>query len=95
MGEGGPESGSDDCDGEAFLRRFGLFLLSPPGGSRNKKTASRLQALLRQWGDRKVCSRKDLESLVGMLNHSCKVVRAGKTGPRNGPPQIPGCATSA
>ena len=39
----------------------------------------RLQALLRQWGDRKVCSRKDLESLVGMLNHACKVVRAGRS----------------
>ena len=39
----------------------------------------RLQALLRQWGDRKVCSRKNLESLVGMLNHACKVVRAGRS----------------
>ena len=39
----------------------------------------RLQALLRQWGDRKVCERKELESLIGLLNHACKVVRAGRS----------------
>ena len=39
----------------------------------------RLQALLRQWGDRKVCSHKGIESLVGSLNHACKVVRAGRS----------------
>ena len=37
----------------------------------------RLQALLESWGDRRVCSRKELESLVGLLNHACKVVRPG------------------
>ena len=36
----------------------------------------RLQVLLRQWGNRKVCCGKKLESLVGLLNHVCKVVRA-------------------
>ena len=39
----------------------------------------RLQNLLQQWGDRKVCRRKELESLIGMLNHACKVVRAGRS----------------
>ena len=39
----------------------------------------RLHTLLQQWGDRKTCSRKELESLVGLLNHACKVVRAGRT----------------
>ena len=39
----------------------------------------RLQTLLHQWGDRKACTRKELESLIGMLNHACKVVRAGRT----------------
>ena len=39
----------------------------------------RLQALLQDWGDRKVCSRRELESLVGLLNHACKVVRPGRT----------------
>ena len=33
----------------------------------------RLQTLLRQWGGRKVCERKELESHFGLLNHACKV----------------------
>ena len=40
---------------------------------------SRLQALLGEWGDRKACQRKELESLIGLLNHACKVVRAGRS----------------
>ena len=39
----------------------------------------RLQALLEEWGDRKSCSRKELESLIGLLNHACKVVRSGRS----------------
>ena len=39
----------------------------------------RLQTLLQQWGDKKVCTRKELESLVGLLNHACKGVRAGRS----------------
>ena len=39
----------------------------------------RLQSLLSEWGDRKVCERRELESLVGTLNHACKVVRAGRS----------------
>ena len=39
----------------------------------------RLQSLLGQWGDRKTCGRRELESLIGMLNHACKVVRAGRS----------------
>ena len=38
-----------------------------------------LQTLLREWGDRKACSRRELESLVGLLNHACKVVRAERS----------------
>ena len=38
----------------------------------------RLQSLLRSWGDRKSCTRKELESLIGLLNHACKVVRSGR-----------------
>ena len=33
-----------------------------------------LQSLLTDWGDRKSCSKKDLESLIGTLNHACKVI---------------------
>ena len=39
----------------------------------------RLLELLEKWGDRKTCSRKDLESLIGHLNHACKVVRHGRS----------------
>ena len=38
-----------------------------------------LQALLEQWGDRRTCTRRELESLVGLLNHAYKVVRAGQS----------------
>ena len=37
----------------------------------------RLQSLLDDWGDRKACGRRELESLVGVLNHACKAVRSG------------------
>ena len=40
---------------------------------------TRLQTLLSEWGDRKACSRRELESLVGHLNHACKVVRSGRS----------------
>ena len=38
-----------------------------------------LRARLEEWGDRKACQRKELESLVGLLNHACKVVRLGRS----------------
>ena len=39
----------------------------------------RLQSLLRSWGEKKSCYRKELESLIGLLNHACKVVRSGRS----------------
>jgi hypothetical protein len=39
----------------------------------------RLSSLLNGWGDRRTCSRWELESLVGLLNHACKVVRSGRS----------------
>ena len=39
----------------------------------------RMKDLLSQWSDRKVCTRKELESLIGILNHACKVVRSGRS----------------
>ena len=40
---------------------------------------ARLVILLEEWGDRKACARKELESLIGLLNHACKVVRSGRS----------------
>ena len=39
----------------------------------------RIRALLLDWGDRKSCYRKELESLIGLLNHACKVIRSGRS----------------
>ena len=39
----------------------------------------RLRTLLQEWGDRKVCQRHELESLIGVLSHAAKVVRSGRT----------------
>ena len=39
----------------------------------------RLTSVLQEWVDRKVCTRRELESLIGLLNHACKVVRPGRT----------------
>ena len=36
----------------------------------------RLRLLLHQWGSQRACARRELESLVGLLNHACKVVRS-------------------
>ena len=38
----------------------------------------RLRDLLHTWGNKKACPRKELESLIGLLNHACKVVRPGR-----------------
>ena len=39
----------------------------------------RLRVLLEDWRDKKVCERRELESLVGLLHHACKVVRSGRS----------------
>ena len=41
----------------------------------------RLKALLVSWQHQKQCSWRELESLVGLLNHACKVVRPGQGDP--------------
>ena len=38
-----------------------------------------LRSLLEVWRDRKVCERRELESLVGLLHHACKVVLSGRS----------------
>ena len=38
-----------------------------------------LQSLIATWVGRKSCLKRDLESLVGKLQHACKVVRPGQT----------------
>ena len=38
-----------------------------------------LRLLLEEWRQCKHCDRKQLESLIGLLNHPCKVVRSGRS----------------
>ena len=40
---------------------------------------ARLKQQLVEWNDRKSCTRRDLESLIGSLNHVCKVVKPGRS----------------
>ena len=44
----------------------------------NDKLAE-LQTLIGSWTGKKFCTRKELESLVGKLNHACAVVAPGRT----------------
>ena len=39
----------------------------------------RLQQLLSTWGDKRACTRRELQSLLGLRNHACKVVRPGRS----------------
>ena len=39
----------------------------------------RLKTLLQDWDAKKTCQRKQLESLIGLLTHACKVVRPGRS----------------
>ena len=39
----------------------------------------RLMTPLQQWGTKRVCRRRELESLIDLLNHACKVVRPGRS----------------
>ena len=39
----------------------------------------RLQHLLTAWGDKTHCTCRELQSLIGILNHACKVVRPGRS----------------
>ena len=38
----------------------------------------RLLSTLDEWERRKACTRRDLESLIGILQHACKVIRPGR-----------------
>ena len=39
----------------------------------------RLQHLLTAWGDKTHCTDRELQSLVGIINHTCRVVRPGRS----------------
>ena len=39
----------------------------------------RLKLLIQQWKTKKACTKRDLLSLIGQLQHACRVVRPGRT----------------
>ncbi len=43
-----------------------------------KEKLDEMRELLGKWRGMKSCRRRDLESLVGSLNHACKAVRPGR-----------------
>ena len=40
---------------------------------------ARLHQALQSWAGRKACTRRELESLVGLLHHACRVIRPGRS----------------
>ena len=40
---------------------------------------ARIQSQVRSWSQRRVCRRRQLESLIGLLQHACRVVRPGRS----------------
>ena len=40
---------------------------------------ARLLKALDQWAERKTCKRRELESLIGVLQHACTVIQPGRT----------------
>ena len=39
----------------------------------------RVVEIVGDWGDKKFCTRRELEALIGLLNYVCKVVRPGRS----------------
>ena len=44
-----------------------------------REKLDRLHLMLQQWVGRKACKRRELESLVGTLQHVCKVIHPGRS----------------
>lgn len=55
-----------------------LSLTPCTGTSNGWEHAISSTTMLREWSDKRWCYRRDLESLIGTLNHACKVVRSGR-----------------
>ena len=80
-GELGVPLASHKCEGTTTRLTFlGIEIDTTRGLLRlPAEKLGRLRSLLQEWGDRKVCVRRELESLIGILNHACKVIRPGRS----------------
>ena len=62
------------------LSFLGIRIDSVPGTlSLPEDKLTRLKRLIMMWQTRKCCKKRELLSLVGQLQHACRVVRAGRT----------------
>jgi len=43
-----------------------------------QKKLLKLRELVAKWRQRKACTKRELQSLAGYLNHACKVIRSGR-----------------
>ena len=70
----------DELEGPmACLTFFGIEIDTTAGILRlPREKLDRIHALLEQWTGKKVCTRRELESLICTLQHACKVVRPGR-----------------
>ena len=53
-----------------------------------REKLERILATLTEWEKRKSCTRRELESLIGTLQHACTVIRPGRTFLRNAIPLL-------
>ena len=69
------------CEGSSICVTFlGIVIDTATGELRlPPEKLVHLRNLLSKWGDRKACGRRELESLIGYLNHACKVIRPGRS----------------
>jgi hypothetical protein len=71
----------DKCEGPTTLIAFLGFLLDTikMTVSLPKEKLDRLVKLIADWQCRKVCTKRELDSLIGQLQHASAVVRAGRS----------------
>ena len=79
-GELGVPLVSHKREGPATCLTFLGIEIDPVAGSLRlpAERLHRLVSTIENWGDRKVCTCKELKSPIGQLNHVCKVVRPGQ-----------------
>ena len=71
----------DKCEGPSTCLTFlGIELDTETRTLRlPRDKLARILDTLEMWQEKKVCRRKELESLVGLLHHACKIVRPGRS----------------
>ena len=71
----------DKCEGPHTLLEYLGFLLDTTNMrvSLPREKLNRLTGLIRSWSNRRACSKHELESLIGQLQHASAVVKPGRS----------------